>query len=47
MMLPTPFIFSHNFRILASYNPTILQICFFLVRSRKFVTFAIVKFIKT
>ena len=22
MMLPTPFIFSHNFRILASYNPT-------------------------
>lgn len=30
MMLPTSFIFSHNFRILASYNPTILQICFFL-----------------
>lgn len=29
MMLLTSFIFSHNFRILASYNPTILQICFF------------------
>ena len=46
MMLPTYLdFFACGFRILASYNPT--NMFFFLVRSRKFVTFAIVKFIKT
>ena len=36
MMLLTSFIFSHNFRILASYVPTILQIWFFPWRVREF-----------
>lgn len=49
MMLPTSLVFFRPrisyYRVLQSYNPT--NMVFPLVRSRKFVTFAIVKFIKT
>lgn len=48
MMLLTSFIFFTQLsysRVLQSYNPT--NMVFPLVRSRIFVTFALVKFIKT